>query len=34
MDVGIKLTSTALLLAQPDRKPQIAYQWQWQLAGL
>ncbi len=31
---AIKLTSNALLLAQPDRTPQIAYQWQWQLGRL
>ncbi len=31
---AIKLTSTALLLAQSDATPQIAYQWQWQLGRL
>ncbi len=31
---AMKLTSTALLLAQPERAPQIAYQWQWQLGRL
>ena len=31
---AIKLTFTALLLAQPDATPQIAYQWQWQLGRL
>ena len=31
---AIELTSTALLLAQPDVTPQIAYQWQWQLGRL
>ena len=31
---AIKLTSTALSLAQPAQAPQIAYQWQWQLGRL
>ena len=31
---AIKLTSTALSLAQPALAPQIAYQWQWQLGRL
>ncbi len=31
---AIKLTSTALSLAQPAQVPQIAYQWQWQLGRL
>ncbi len=31
---AIKLTSTALSLAQPVQAPQIAYQWQWQLGRL
>jgi CHAT domain-containing protein len=29
-----KLTSEALLLAQPSQAPSIAYQWQWQLGRL
>ena len=29
-----KLTSEALLLAQPSQAPTIAYQWQWQLGRL
>ncbi|MEL7242931.1 MAG: CHAT domain-containing protein [Cyanobacteria bacterium J06573_2] len=29
-----KLTSEALLLAQPSQSPTIAYQWQWQLGRL
>ena len=31
---AIALTFNALLLAQPDKSPQIAYQWQWQLGRL
>ena len=31
---AIKLTSNALLLAQPNKSSQIAYQWQWQLGRL
>ncbi|MBE9067689.1 CHAT domain-containing protein [Leptolyngbya cf. ectocarpi LEGE 11479] len=29
-----ELTQTALVLAQPDENPDIAYQWQWQLGRL
>ena len=33
-DRAIAFTANALLLAQPDKSPQIAYQWQWQLGRL
>ena len=34
LETAQKLTSEALLLAQPSQAPTIAYQWQWQLGRL
>ena len=34
IQIAQKLTSEALLLAQPSEAPSIAYQWQWQLGRL
>ncbi|MCJ8278814.1 MAG: hypothetical protein MJK14_02420 [Rivularia sp. ALOHA_DT_140] len=34
LETAQKLTSEALLIAQPSQSPSIAYQWQWQLGRL
>ena len=34
LHAALKMTSEALLLAQPSEAPSIAYQWQWQLGRL